>query len=56
MKNAYDEKRKKLILDDIKRKFPEITNARVDIMANGELKVFGLTEVQLLQLENIHKL
>lgn len=56
-KQAYNEHRKAMILRDIKTKFPEISNARVEInKLTGKLIVFGLTEIQLLQLDHTHKL
>ena len=56
MDKAYNEKTKKVISDDIKNKFPGITNFSVTVTRYGRIIVHGLTESQLAQLDHIRKL
>ena len=55
MQKVDNEKIKKAVLDDIKNKFPGITNFSVSITRNGRIVVYGLIESQLAQLDHIRK-
>ena len=55
MQKADNEKIKKVVSDDIKNKFPGITNFSVSVTRNGKIVVYGLIESQLAQLDHIRK-
>lgn len=57
MYKAYRNKIKKVISDDIKTKFPQITDFSVLVMGKKpNITIHGLTEDQISQLDHIRKL
>ncbi len=56
MRKADHEKTRKVISDDIKNKFPGITDFSVSVTRYGKIVVYGLSESQLAYLDHIRNL